>query len=446
MEAALTVFAYELLDKYISDLIANGKFDGKALDYIDIGRSNDLLKNLTLSNNKQAILEKAFAACPYNIAVYMQAMKYDLLDRASFQTAKMFQQDNKILASLRDELRDPKDHNKLYFKLSTVKLLALYTDSTVKDVTQYIADFIYRAYADSFALLTNNNARKTFFVKSSENNILSGDSISREKSNLIVDSIASQNLWNNIINVCGHTDLETRIASLMPSNVNVCKRDDIDKYLKEQLYIAFESTRKELSEQIKANRARAEEARQKAEKEKQKKTIKIAAIIASVVALIILIASLPSIIENTKNSKKEEYIESQLQEVVDSLERKIENQIDDDVTITFSYNEFMGYEYSLEWSFKISMAKFDEFAKAGGKDKQMLLDIMNNCRVIEKIVESENDTFDFSFEYDDVSIDISNYDGAVNYGNSSSSEIFYYEEYGEKRYLHSRNTEYELNK
>ena len=34
MEAALTVFAYELLDKYVADLIANGKFDGKTLDYV----------------------------------------------------------------------------------------------------------------------------------------------------------------------------------------------------------------------------------------------------------------------------------------------------------------------------------------------------------------------------------------------------------------------------
>ncbi|MBQ7119795.1 MAG: hypothetical protein IJO09_06225 [Oscillospiraceae bacterium] len=102
MEAALTVFAYELLDKYVADLIANGKFDGNTLDYVDIGRSNDLLKNLTLSNNKQAILENAFAACPYNIAVYMQAMKYDLLDYDSFQTAKVFKQDHHVLSFFKE--------------------------------------------------------------------------------------------------------------------------------------------------------------------------------------------------------------------------------------------------------------------------------------------------------------------------------------------------------
>lgn len=446
MNAVFTFFAYELLDKFVADLIAVGKFNGAALEFLNLERSNDLLKNLALSNNKQAVLQSAFSACPFNLDVYMQAMRYDLLDYTSFQTAKVFKQEDKILTSLRNELRDPNDHNKLYFKLSTVKLLALYTDSTIKDVTRHIADFIYKAYVDTFGLLTNGNARRTFFAKASENDILAGDSISKEKTNLVVDSIASQNLWNNIVNVCGHADLETRIASLMPPSVNARERSDIDKYLKEQLYIAFESTRKELSEQIKAKRARAEEVRQKAEKEKQKKTIKITAIIASVVLSIILIASLPTIIENSKSNKKEAYIESQMQEVVDTLERKIENQIDDDITITFSYNEFMGYENSLEWSFNIRMAKFDEFVKSGGKDEQLLLEIMDNCRIIENIVEAENDTFDFSFRYDDANIDVSNYDGTVNYTNSFSSETFYYEEYGASRYLHSRNTEYVLDK
>ena len=102
MDAALTVFVYELLDKYVADLIANSKFDRKALDYIDIGRSNDLLKNLTLSNNKVAILENAFVVCPFNIAVYMQAMKYDLLNYDAFQTAKIFKQDHHILSFLNE--------------------------------------------------------------------------------------------------------------------------------------------------------------------------------------------------------------------------------------------------------------------------------------------------------------------------------------------------------
>lgn len=73
MEAAITVFSYELLDTFISDLIKYGKLNKEVLNYTHIDRSNDLLKNLELSQNKPAVLLKAFEACPYNIAVYMQA-------------------------------------------------------------------------------------------------------------------------------------------------------------------------------------------------------------------------------------------------------------------------------------------------------------------------------------------------------------------------------------
>ena len=51
MEAALTVLAYELLDRYVADMITHQKFDAKALDFINIGRSNDLLKNNNSLNN-----------------------------------------------------------------------------------------------------------------------------------------------------------------------------------------------------------------------------------------------------------------------------------------------------------------------------------------------------------------------------------------------------------
>ena len=90
MNTVFTFFAYDLLDKYVSDLIAVGKFDSAALEYLNLERSNDLLRNLALSNNKQAVLQSAFSACPFNLDVYMQAMKYDLLDHTSFQTAKTF--------------------------------------------------------------------------------------------------------------------------------------------------------------------------------------------------------------------------------------------------------------------------------------------------------------------------------------------------------------------
>ena len=50
------------------------------------------------------------------------------------------------------------------------------------------------------------------------------------------------------------------------------------------------------------------------------------------------------------------------------------------------------------WSFEIKMTKFEEFRKAGGQDEALLLEIMNNCEIIEEIIEKESDSFDFTIE------------------------------------------------
>ena len=175
MAAAFTVFAYELLDKYVADLIANGKFDGKTLDYIDIGRSNDLLKNLTLSNNKQAILENAFTACPYNVAVYMQAMKLDLLDYDSFQAARLFRQDQAIISFLKDNLGDSHKSEKRQLHFKTAELLSVYTNTPLRNVTAYMADYIVNGYSQIIAALSHKAQCRNIMSKVTEEDILAGN-------------------------------------------------------------------------------------------------------------------------------------------------------------------------------------------------------------------------------------------------------------------------------
>lgn len=58
MNSIFTYFAFDLLDKYVADLIRVGQFDKTALSFIDLKRSNDLLKNLSLSDNKKQLLSK----------------------------------------------------------------------------------------------------------------------------------------------------------------------------------------------------------------------------------------------------------------------------------------------------------------------------------------------------------------------------------------------------
>lgn len=98
------------------------------------------------------------------------------------------------------------------------------------------------------------------------------------------------------------------------------------------------------------------------------------------------------------------------------------------------------------WSFEIKMTKFEEFRKAGGQDEALLLEIMNNCEIIEEIIEKESDSFDFTIEIGGEYIDVNNYDGSVAYGDLSSYETFYYDARGYTdhidRYLYSSDTEY----
>lgn len=306
MEAAFTVFAYELLDKYVADLIANGKFDGKTLDYIDIGRSNDLLKNLTLSNNKKVILENAFSACPYNIAVYMQAMQYDLLDYESFQTAKLFNLDGSIISFLEENLGGAPNSDKRRLNFKYAELLALYTGRSLREITAYVADFIVDGYAQTVAAFTNNASCYNIMAKVNEENILAGNRISKEKTDWVVDPLAPAVLWDKLTSEYGHYDLLDRLLKLLPDRPEVSSKEEYDALLKDRLFVIFEAIRQERvatilaqrQEEVRLKEVEAEKARRTAERNKKIKKI---CFVSAIVIIVILIAS--TIITKLNNAK-----------------------------------------------------------------------------------------------------------------------------------------------
>ena len=319
MEAALTVFAYELLDKYVADLIANDKFDSKTLDYVDIGRSNDLLKNLTLSNNKQAILENAFTACPYNIAVYMQAMKYDLLDYDSFQTAKVFKQEHLILSFFKESWGEVSFPTKFNINYHCINVWASLTDKSSADLlrglTEQYATGIVKAYSGVADMITDKNRCVSIIAELRDDVVLSGDSICKVKAREYVDTIVFIRIWEQLTDQCGHSDLLDRIKRYFPSEKELQTKEDLDVHILERLSLAFEEARQVVVIQI--GERRKEEARQriereqqkaeqeKQEKERRKRNKKIATIvtpiIAAVVAFFIILSTV--IIPNNKYNK-----------------------------------------------------------------------------------------------------------------------------------------------
>ena len=455
MEAALTVFAYELLDKYVADLIANGKFDKATLEFVDISRSNDLLKNLTLSNNKKAILENAFVACPYNIAVYMQAMKMEMLDEDTFETANIFKQGTKIISFLKESLGAADYPNFVEPNYYSATLLARYTNKSANDVlhqhTASYANAVIREYGNIVKALNNSTQCRDYLRKLSDDEILSGEGASKRLANSLVHSIAPDNAWNILVEQCGHSDVFERLLAVMPVGISFDSKADCDSYLEKALFNALEAARKDLAQRISESRARAEAERQKLEAQKRKKRIKTTAIVCAIIAVVIFVISLPTIIENAKISKRESYVEKQIQEVVMPLERQMEDATGVDVIIDYSFsleNDWDNEQW-YEWTFSVKLPIFEEYRKSNSATEQALLEVMDVCKTLVEIYDNVYDELDFDANEGDVRIvmDFSGGNfGSLKIHDTSTSETFYYEEHSGNRYLRSSNTEYVLDK
>ena len=325
MDLGITAFSYELLDNYLADLIAADKFNKKTLDYINLKRSNDYLDNLKLSNNKEAILSNAFVACPYNVAVYMNALKFDLLDYDSFQTAKVMKQGGDILTFLKESIgKVSYPYINLDYKMA--KLYANFTEQEVEsflsDYTKSYADSIVEEYADIARNLSDKSYGEKLIANIGDEPILNDEHLTMKKAASVIDPIVTKANWDVLVDKCGHRDLLARIKRFIPNVDNINTIEELDSYFRKELANCIEpalNNRREKilarqeEERIKAEeekkrleeekRRKEEEQRKKEElkrqkKEEAKKTIKktgkvfvIIAIIAAIIAVAVLIWS-----------------------------------------------------------------------------------------------------------------------------------------------------------
>lgn len=306
MEAAITVFSYELLDTFISDLIKYEKLNKEVLNYTHIDRSNDLLKNLELSQNKPAVLLKAFEACPYNIAVYMQAMKHDLLDYATFQTAKMFGHGNTIISFLEKNLGGSVKSEKKRLNFKNAELLSLYSGRPLREITAYMADFVVDGYAQIIAALSNTTPCYNIMNKVDEDDILAGNNISKEKAKWLVDPLAPVVLWDKLTGEYGHDDLFDRLMALLPGEAGIESKKEYDFFLKKKLFAVLETIRQERVAEILKSR-KAEEQRRAAEAEKARRTAKrnkTIKIICCIIAVVLAAAAFISKMITKANNEK----------------------------------------------------------------------------------------------------------------------------------------------
>ncbi len=282
MEMATMAFAYELLDRYLSNLIANHKFDAEALKYVDIGRSNDLLENLSLSANKKAILEGAFMACPFNYAVYQNARKYDLLDYESFQTAKRFKHGDRIVLGLKENWGKISFPTNFHINYQVVNQWATYVDKTqlelLRSLTETYATGVVKAYERVADMLSDASLCSKIIRECNEDAILESTAICSAKAHEYVDHIVSSDIWSQLLYSCGHIDLLDRIKKFIPSDTIIERKSDIDTFFLSELTHAFELARLEIVDDIEK---RKEKEKLRAE-EQIKESLRIQAINAKI--------------------------------------------------------------------------------------------------------------------------------------------------------------------
>ena len=278
MNTVFTFFAYELLDKFIADLIRYDKFDKEALKFINLERSNDLLKNLILAGNKKAVIESAFAACPFNANVYAQALNYGFIDYDTYLTAHHFKQDKNILNTLVEKLGEVEYPDKFRINYVAAEQLAKCTGRDVKSIlqekTRYYANAVVKSYKDIVNLLYDKDFAVKTIYEFPESAILAGDAISKGQASSVVEKIIKQNIWLELVDKCGHSNLIDDFKKLIPEADNVFTKRDLDSLLTDKLYSLFETVRLECAKAINEKKEQeriAKEEAELAEKERQEK-------------------------------------------------------------------------------------------------------------------------------------------------------------------------------
>ena len=282
IKLAFTALVYSWLDSYVRDLIQNGSFDSNALKYTDLERSNDLLKNLSVSSNKTAILETAFSACPYNVDVYMKAMYYDLLDYNSFKTCVVFKQSEEVIQFLRDSWGFAEYPQNFKINYHCVDLLATFTEQNCIDLlyrfTQIYVSNIVDAYNKAEKMLHNEDLCVKMIKGYSIEEILAGNSVSKREANRYITSIVRADVWEQLINNCGHAELFDKIKNISFNGVDISSKIELDNLLIERLEHCFENARQKLIPI--ANQKKQEYERK--EKEEEARTIRLTKLSQSV--------------------------------------------------------------------------------------------------------------------------------------------------------------------
>lgn len=297
-KAALEKFTYCLMGRYIDDLITEKNFDKETLQYVDIKRSQEILKNLKISSNKEAVLEKAFLACPFNMEVYVELGRLGELDIETFETAKQLEQAEYVEQKLYALFQDVSYTGNLYADLASVEnvvtSLAHVTGNAkaefYKEFAKPIRDKIIKNYKSIQDYSCDADACKALLEKFNDKILEYSSSDLQSIAESEVSSVVSDREFNALITKCGYDNLLIEISA---ENLEFSGKHDLDDYYIKRIYDNLVQILPEQQEKVLEKRKKAES--DKAKKLNKAKKGKSKSLVQLVAFLIIPVFALVSI-------------------------------------------------------------------------------------------------------------------------------------------------------
>lgn len=285
-KAAIEKFTYCLMGRYIDDLITEKRFDKETLQYVDIKRSQEILQNLKISPNKEAVLEKAFLACPFNMEVYVELGKLGELDMETFKTAKQLGQAEYVERKLYTLFQDISYTGNLYADLASVEnvitSLAQVTGNAkaefYKEFAKQIHDGIIKNYKGIQDYSCDADACKALLEKFDDKILEYSSSDLRSIAESEVSGIISDREFNALITKCGYDNLLTEISA---EDLEFSGKHDLDDYYIKRIYDNLVQILPTQQEKVLEKRKKAESDKakklNKAKKGKSKSLVQLAA-------------------------------------------------------------------------------------------------------------------------------------------------------------------------
>ncbi|MFT4006481.1 MAG: hypothetical protein QM683_12955 [Lacrimispora sp.] len=186
--SSFIMYTNELMEFYLRKLEEHSVYDYAKVKPYDINRSSELLNNMSLVDDKKAVLIQAFKDCPYNPDIYANVIELGLSDIDTFKTAQEFYQDS-LLQGVLDEYI--KNNLKTYEKVKEpVSILAYYRDENAIDILRSLysseLDVIQNKYREFVSVIENSKALDKWIRGNIQSNM---DSIIKKSMDDVKDAV-----------------------------------------------------------------------------------------------------------------------------------------------------------------------------------------------------------------------------------------------------------------